>query len=83
MNRLRQIFCPTDEEIQEEYRKLNALIEDDIRKNGEHCGNCEHSVCVQESPYYDYITCKFDRTLELGYGRLKHRCDKYCKVVVK
>lgn len=82
-NKLQRIFCPTEEELQEDYAKINAIIDEDIRKNGENCRNCAHSVCVQQSPYYDYITCTFDRTLEFGYGKTDHRCDRYCKAVLK
>lgn len=82
MNKLRRIFCPTLFERQEDIAFLNSLIEQDIRKNGENCSNCAHKLDVQQSPYYDYTTCKFDKTLEFGYGKTNHRCDKYQRLLI-
>jgi hypothetical protein len=74
----RRIFNPTPEELQAEYKWLNDLIRNSLAEKGPDCTNCKYSKTVQESPYYDYTTCKFDNSVELP-GGLDHRyfCDRY------
>lgn len=78
-NRLQSIFCPTEEELQERYDRINELIRTDLQIYGECCSICKHSLYVQESPYYDYITCEFDSSIEFGFGEgaKNHQCDKF------
>ena len=78
-NTLRSIFNPTEEELQERYNRINKIHRDYLENCGETCITCKHAMYVQQSPYYDYVTCKLDRSLEFGYGDgcSEHSCKKY------
>ena len=77
-NRLREIFDPTPEQCIKQIEQLNELIKNDIQTHGRGCVNCKYSIYVQQSPYYDYITCKFDKSIELPGGlNIRHCCDRY------
>jgi hypothetical protein len=72
------IFNPTPEQLKQRLRLINALLKRSLEKNGKDCGNCKYSLYVQQSPYYDYKTCKLDKSVEISGGsREKHYCDKY------
>lgn len=75
----RRVFNPTDDERQQMYDRLNNLVDKTYEAFGECCATCKHERYVQESPYYDYVTCEYDRTLEFGFGDGDeyHHCDKY------
>ena len=71
-------FFPTREQKQEQYDFMNKLIQANLDKNGPDCTNCKHQKQVQQSPYYDYTTCKFDNSVELPGGLdYRHCCDRY------
>lgn len=75
----RKVFKPTKEELQKRNDFINELIRQDYNDCGECCHTCKHKEWVQESPYYDYVTCKYDKSLEFGYGEgsIDYVCDKY------
>ena len=74
----KSIFNPTKEERNEQIRFLNNLRKASYTKIGEDCVNCKYSKHVQQSPYYDYTTCKFDESIELPGGlNHRHRCEKW------
>lgn len=77
MSRLQEIFNPTPEQRKKQVDFLNECIRRSVEKKGKHCSNCKYHISVQESSYYDYITCKFDRSVEIGYGMGEHSCEKY------
>ena len=71
-------FFPTKEQRKEQYDFINRLIQASLDRNGPDCTNCKHHKQVQQSPYYDYTTCKFDNSIELPGGLdYQHCCDKY------
>lgn len=77
-NLLQRTFFPTREQLKEQYDFINKLIQKNLEEKGSDCTNCRHHKDVQESPYYDYITCKFDNLVELPGGLdYRHCCDKY------
>lgn len=78
-NRLRQMFFPTKKEKQALCDRMNKIVKDLYDKHGKCCATCKHTVYMQESPYYDYVTCEFDRSLEFGLGKgtENHCCKKY------
>lgn len=77
-NLFQRTFNPTQEELKEQYDFMNKLIQNNLDKNGPDCTNCKHQKYVQQSPYYDYTTCKFDNSVELPGGLdYKHCCDRY------
>lgn len=59
--------------------QVNHIIKKNYEEHGECCATCKHEKYVQESPYYDYTTCEYDKTIEFGFGEGSkcHRCDKY------
>ena len=78
MNKFQEIFNPTPEQRKKQIDKLNELIQNNLERCGKDCSNCKHSVYVQESPYYDYLTCEYDKSIELSGGLdMRHCCDKY------
>lgn len=73
-----KVFSPTDDLIKKRNKTANAILRLNLKRCGKDCSNCKHCVYVQQSPYYDYLTCKFDNTVELPGGLDKrHCCDKY------
>lgn len=74
-----KVFHPTLEEKRKQIELLNECIQADLDEQGAGCSNCKHRRYVQQNQFYDYITCEFDKTIELPYGRnyKKHCCDKY------
>ena len=78
-NRLRDMLYPPQEVLQKQYDLTNEFIRKTHEKYGDCCAICKHSVYVQQSCYYDYITCEHDKTIEFGYGEgwKEHVCDKY------
>ena len=78
MSKLQEIFNPTKEQMQKYIDITNRVIQECLDKYGKDCCICAHSVYVQESPYYDYLTCKFDNTIEVPGGLdVRHCCNKY------
>ena len=75
----RNVFKPTKEERQKRHDFINELIRKDYEEHGKCCSTCKHKEYVQQSPFYDYITCKYDKPLEFGFGKgtANHVCDKY------
>lgn len=72
------IFNPTPEQVKQRLRLINALLKRSLENNGEDCSNCKHSLYVQQSPYYDYTTCKFDKSVKISGGLKEgYCCDKY------
>ena len=77
-NKLQEIFNPTPEQRKKQYAFVNECIRLNLEKTGEDCTNCKHHIQVQQSPYYDYTTCKFDKSVELPGGLNKrHCCEQY------
>jgi hypothetical protein len=73
-----EAFNPTSEQRKKQYDFLNKLIQANLDKKGPDCINCKYQKGVQESPYYDYTTCKFDNSVELPGGLdYRHCCSKY------
>lgn len=78
MNRFQEIFNPTPEQRKKQIDKINELIQSNLEQCGKDCSNCKHSVYVQESPYYDYLTCEYDKSIELPGGLdMRYCCDEY------
>lgn len=75
-----KIFHPSNEDKATENKFINSIIEKIIKRDGETCATCAHVRSVQQSPYYDYTTCEYDRTLEFPYGQTLFKCDKYEKM---
>ena len=48
MNKLRRIFCPTEEERKEDARKLKLLHDELAVKKG--CSTCKHCIHVRDLP---------------------------------
>lgn len=77
-NKFQEIFNPTKEQRQKQIDQINKVIQSCLDKYGKDCCICAHSVYVQQSPYYDYLTCEFDKSVELPGGlNVRHYCDKY------
>lgn len=78
-NKLREIFCPTKEQSQKLYDKINKIIKENYNEYGQCCLICKHSMNVQVHKFYDYTTCELDKSLEFGYGMgiKNHVCDKF------
>ena len=78
MNKLQEIFNPTPEQRQKQIEQVNDAILFCLNKYEKDCITCKYSIYVQQSPYYDYLTCKFDKSVEVP-GGLDERycCDKY------
>ena len=73
-----EIFNPTLEQKKKQYDWINEIIRENYKKIGNDCTNCKHHKQVQQSPYYDYTTCKFDESVELPGGLdYRYRCDRY------
>lgn len=73
-----EIFNPTPEQKRKQYDWINEIIRENYEKIGNDCTNCKHHKQVQQSPYYDYTTCKFDESVELPGGLdYRHCCGKY------
>ena len=73
-----EIFNPTPEQKRKQYELVNEYIRRDLEKIGEDCTNCKYHKQVQQSPYYDYTTCKFDESIKLPGGLdYRHKCDRY------
>ena len=73
-----EIFNPTPEQKRQKYDFINGLIRNNLERKGEDCTNCKYHKQVQQSPYYDYTTCKFDGSVELPGGLdYRHKCDRY------
>ena len=73
-----EVFNPTPEQRKKKIEQINKAIQHNIDKNGPDCTNCKHQKQVQQSPYYDYTTCKFDASVELPCGLdYRHYCDRY------
>ena len=53
-NRLRRIFSPTPEEVEEDLQKLRKIY-DDLKQN-KGCSTCRH--CVHVADYPGYITAE-------------------------
>ena len=75
-NPLWEAFNPNSEQLR---ASVNHIIEKLYEKHGEYCATCKHERYVQESPYYDYSTCEYDKTIEFGFGDgdKEHCCDRY------
>lgn len=71
-----KIFNPTDEQLQENITYIDNFIKDLHERYGECCMTCKHCIYVQSNPYYDYRSCKFDRSLEIDHAS-EHCCKKY------
>ena len=77
-NKLQEMFNPTLEQLKRQYEFINKLIRQNLEKKGKDCTNCKHHKDIQQSPYYDYTTCKFDGSIELPGGLdYRHCCDRY------
>lgn len=78
-NAFQRAFNPTDIERRAIRARVNGIIEKKYKAWGECCVTCKHEKYVQVSPYYDYTTCEFDKTVEFGFGEGAeyHRCDKW------
>ena len=77
-NKLQEIFNPTPEQRKKQIEFVNRCIQWNLDKVGKDCTNCKHHIQVQQSPYYDYTTCKLDKSVELPGGLdERHCCDKY------
>ena len=75
-NKLKEIFNTTLNKKQIDI--INQLVYSNLDRCGECCSNCKHSIYVQESPYYDYLTCKYDKSIEVSGGlNMFHCCKKY------
>lgn len=73
-----EAFKPTKEQKQKYVDATNRAIQQCLDKYGKDCLVCAHSVYVQQSPYYDYLTCEFDKSVEVSGGlNVRHCCDKY------
>ena len=73
-----EIFNPTPEQKKKQYDWINEIIRENYKKIGDDCTNCKHHKQVQQSPYYDYTTCKFDESVELPGGLdYRYKCDRY------
>ena len=73
-----EVFNPTPEQRKKKIEQINKAIKYDMDKKGSDCTNCKHQKYVQQSPYYDYTTCKFDNSVELPGGLdYRHCCDRY------
>lgn len=73
-----EIFNPTPEQKKRQYDRLNEIIREHHEKKGDDCTNCKYGKQIQQSPYYDYTTCEFDKSIELPGGLdYRHCCDKY------
>ena len=71
-------FNPTPQQRKEQVTFINLLIQNNLDKKGPDCTNCKYHKDIQESPYYDYTTCKFDNSVELPGGLdYRHCCDRY------
>ena len=75
-NKLQEIFNPTPEQLKKRYDFMNKLIQKNLDEKGKDCTNCKHHIQVQQSPYYDYTTCKFDKSVELPGGLDRRHCCK-------
>ena len=75
----RSVFCPTNEEKEQQYEVINRIIRDIHEHHGDCCAVCKHEKYVQESPYYSYTTCEFDKSLVFAFAddNKVHYCDKY------
>lgn len=72
------MFNSTSEQVRQRLQLINTILKRSLEQNGKDCGNCKHSLYVQQSPYYDYKTCKLDKSVEISGGlKEKHCCDKY------
>ena len=77
-NRLQEIFNPTPDQRKKQYDFMNKLIQKNLDEKGPDCTNCKYHKEIQESPYYDYTTCKFDYSVELPGGLdYRHCCERY------
>lgn len=74
-----KVFHPTPEQRKQFIELINQAIQFDLDEQGKGCSNCKHRKYVQQNQFYDYTTCKFDKTVELAFGRNteRHCCDKY------
>ena len=72
-----RIFNPTPDELQEQYNAINKAIQFSLDKNGPSCSTCAHKKYVQESPFYDYLTCELHPDLENPQGKDVFPCDDY------
>lgn len=73
-----EVLNPTPEQKKKQYEFVNECIRRNLEEIGKDCENCKHCKYVQESPYYDYVTCEFDESVELPGGLdCRHCCDKY------
>ena len=57
-----EIFNPTPEQKKKQCEFVNECIRRNLEEIGKDCENCKHGKYVQESPYYDYVTCEFDES---------------------
>ena len=72
------VFNPTPEQIKQRLTMLNKTLKMNYERIGKDCANCKQGLYVQQSPYYDYLTCKLDNSVELSGGLdERHCCDKY------
>lgn len=71
-----EVFNPTKEQRKRFEKNINRILQEDILINGSYCGNCKHSVYVQESVYSDYTTCKFDKNKRVYQNEI-YCCNKY------
>lgn len=70
-----KVFHPTPEQRKQAIKCLNFAIQFDLDEQGAGCSNCKHRKYVQQNQFYDYLTCEFDETIKLPYGRNdKRRC---------
>lgn len=77
-NKLQEIFNPTPDQRKKQIEFVNQGIQYNLDKVGKDCLTCKHHIWVCPHPYYDYITCKFDKSVELPGGLdERHCCKKY------
>lgn len=75
-------FLPTDEDRRKLQNELNKIRKDNFAKYGECCRTCANAVFVSESPYHDYLTCKYDGTVVVRHCENGCRCNKYEQNVI-